>query len=162
MFKIKEVMIFTLAVLSLSTLVSCKSADEDFIDTSLIVPEVIEYETITAEIGNYTETKSTGLEIEYVYERDIYFEESGLFVEYYVHNGDYLESGDIIASYILETSAVTLAEKELQLERLEESYASAVSTYNTNLSYQKSVLSSLEKGSYDYEIQSLYIEKLTS
>ncbi|MFI3324895.1 MAG: hypothetical protein R3Y35_01825 [Clostridia bacterium] len=162
MFKIKQKLIFVLLGLSLCTFTACTSDDEDFIDISLIVPEEIEYETTTAEIADYTDTQSTGVSIQYAYERQIYFEESGFFQEFYVDNGDYIESGDIIASYVLEVSAVTIAQKELQLESLEESYANAVSTYNTNLSTQKSVLESLEKGSYDYEIQSLNIEKLTS
>lgn len=164
MCKISKTKRFTLILSSLAILLSCtacgSSTDDNFIDSSLIVPTETEYETAMVEFGVFETNTTPTVSTVYSYNEKIYAEEECYFVEYLVAKGDIVEQGDPLVSYTTDGSSVDLEEKKLELARLESSYSSAITSYNSNLTYQKELLKTLESGSYSYKIQALNIEQI--
>lgn len=159
MLEIKKLLTGTLSIIALVSLVACSEKTETLINSEFLYPEETVYSTTSAFIGDYESTISTGLSIEYDYDRPVYFGASGYLEELFVSKGDIVEEGDVIASYTTGDSTVSLIEKTLELERLQSEYDREVENYNSEVESNNIILGSLEKDSYEYNIFVLTMEK---
>lgn len=159
MWAIKKLALISLVALTTLSLVSCSEEETSLIDSALIYPEESATKTINAYVGDYENIVETDVYVSYDYSREFEFESDGYFEEYFVSQGDFVEVGDLVVSYITGGSSVTLEEKKLELERMEDDYDREIESYESELSYSTQILNALEEGSYEYQVQALNMEK---
>ena len=154
MFRNKKSWIILVMCILMLLLAGCSKSDTEtaeLMSEELIVPQEANYKTVTVEVGEYINQRTTSGSVAFLITSDLYWDKEGCrYQEVLVEQGAKVSEGDVLIRFSTDESEVSLEEKQLNLMRIQEEYAVSRSDKQKEIATAKEGLEGLT--SYDYEI----------
>lgn len=162
MFRTKRLLMFLSASLALLLIFTSAMADESAPAAAADASEETTIETIAAYEGVFSRTSQNVGTVYFPITANIKYEgQQGIFQDFTVRRGDFVEEGQVIATVLVEGDGIDRTNALLTLQRTREAYEKGCLDYEESIQQAYQVLSAATD-SYEQEMQLLRIRLLES
>lgn len=141
-------------------LTGCGAQEEEVVlETTMLAPEKVNYNTTPAELSEYVMTSTGSVSMEFPTPVELCWETSGTTMkEILVEKGQEVQAGDVLMTFEVEADEIKLEEMQLQLLRKKEDYTRKKDEKEVELEKAKTKAEEITD-SYAYRIAVLNVEK---